>query len=279
MSSVRHLLLRLGPGARLPESLVQALTEHGVACGWVRASGVLEDVELRAIDPRAGSLGSPRLLSGAWLAASLEGSVGLDAGRVSSGLRGVLAQEGERGLDTVAGELASAKVVGLELFVTALDETAVARSLDARSGVALSGEAAASASRTARVGADPSPAPRAAPAPAPKPEPPPAWGEAIEASAEVPPIRTLPKDNSRPLSPPRPPRAAEEAEQQMPEAGDIVEHFAFGRCEVLKSDGERLHLKVGKDGRIREIALEMLRVVPLESSDESRRRFRLERKM
>jgi hypothetical protein len=60
-----------------------------------------------------------------------------------------------------------------------------------------------------------------------------------------------------------------------------VDHFAFGRCDVLKSDGERLHLKVHKDGRIREIALEMLRVTPLEEGEEGsdKRRFKLERKL
>jgi hypothetical protein len=55
----------------------------------------------------------------------------------------------------------------------------------------------------------------------------------------------------------------EEEEQAVPDAGDIVEHFAFGRCEVVKSDGDRLHLRLGKDGRIKEIALEMLKVTPL----------------
>ncbi|MGH7284345.1 MAG: hypothetical protein ACRELY_22690, partial [Polyangiaceae bacterium] len=73
--------------------------------------------------------------------------------------------------------------------------------------------------------------------------------------------------------------AAFEEDIVFPEAGDIVEHFAFGRCEVLKSDGDRLHLKVGKDGRIREIALEMLRVSPLDSNEEGRKRFKLDRKL
>jgi hypothetical protein len=50
---------------------------------------------------------------------------------------------------------------------------------------------------------------------------------------------------------------------------------------VLTSDGERLHLKVHKDGRIREIALEMLRVTPLDEGAQpgSKRRFKLERKL
>ena len=72
---------------------------------------------------------------------------------------------------------------------------------------------------------------------------------------------------------------AEEEDAPFPEAGDVVEHFAFGRCEVLKSDGDRLRLRVGKDGRVREIALEMLRVSPLESNEESRKRFKLDRKL
>jgi len=64
----------------------------------------------------------------------------------------------------------------------------------------------------------------------------------------------------------------------VPEAGDVVDHFAFGRCDVVKSDGDRLHLRIHKDGRIREIALEMLRVTLLDG-DGTGRRFKLERRI
>ena len=47
---------------------------------------------------------------------------------------------------------------------------------------------------------------------------------------------------------------------------------------MIKSDGDRLHLKAAKDSRVREIALEMLKVTPLES-DGPHRRFRLDRKI
>jgi hypothetical protein len=63
----------------------------------------------------------------------------------------------------------------------------------------------------------------------------------------------------------------------MPQAGDLAEHFAFGACEVLKSDGDRLHVRM-KDGRIREIALEMLKVTALPPDGETQR-YRLSRKM
>jgi len=71
-----------------------------------------------------------------------------------------------------------------------------------------------------------------------------------------------------------------EEEQVYPDAGDVVEHFAFGRCEVVKSDGDRLHLRLGKDGRIKEIALEMLKVMPLPPVEGSAgRHFKLDRKL
>jgi hypothetical protein len=62
-----------------------------------------------------------------------------------------------------------------------------------------------------------------------------------------------------------------------PEPGDVVEHFAFGRCVVLKTDGDRLHLRADKDGRILEIAPRMLRLAVVDA-DSQPRRFRLERK-
>ncbi|MBX3223731.1 MAG: hypothetical protein KF795_24675 [Labilithrix sp.] len=72
----------------------------------------------------------------------------------------------------------------------------------------------------------------------------------------------------------------EEEEQTYPDAGDVVEHFAFGRCEVVKSDGDRLHLRLGKDGRVKEIALEMLRVTPLPPVEGATgNHFKLDRKL
>jgi hypothetical protein len=72
----------------------------------------------------------------------------------------------------------------------------------------------------------------------------------------------------------------EELEPAQPEAGDLVDHFAFGLCEVLTSDGDRLRIRdvvQGGPGRIREVSLSMLRVVAPTESD-GKRLFRLVRK-
>ena len=57
----------------------------------------------------------------------------------------------------------------------------------------------------------------------------------------------------------------EEAVADLSELGDLVarnalarrsprRHFAFGACEVMKSENDRLHLRLGKNGAIKEIA-------------------------
>jgi hypothetical protein len=67
------------------------------------------------------------------------------------------------------------------------------------------------------------------------------------------------------------------ASDVFPEQGDICEHFTFGRCTVMLSDGERIHLRAGTEGRTREVALSVLRVLLVSQPGEPRV-FRLERK-
>ncbi len=53
----------------------------------------------------------------------------------------------------------------------------------------------------------------------------------------------------------------EPEEPEMPDVGDRVEHFAFGLCNVVGSDGERLRIRsLEGHGRVREISLSMLEV-------------------
>jgi predicted DNA-binding protein with PD1-like motif len=262
----RTIVFRGSPGEVLPDALVKALEDEAVACGWMRASGVLEDVELRAFRADLAELGASRRIEGSVHVVALEGSVGLASGSPSVGLRAVVARETDRGLETLAGEIVSARIVALEAIVTALDDVALPRAFDARAGVWLLGESGAPVQAPAR-------APAAA---APKVDS--AWGAAIAASDTSEQRRAAPAAPA-PLIPPRPVRASHDDEETVfPEAGDVVDHFAFGRCDVLKSDGDRLHLKVHKDGRIKEIALEMLKVTTLPDED-GKRRFKLERRM
>lgn len=65
---------------------------------------------------------------------------------------------------------------------------------------------------------------------------------------------------------------AQHSEDPIPDAGDLVQHFAFGLCEVLTSDGDRLRIRdIDGPKRVREVALSMLRVTgPTEEADGKR---------
>jgi hypothetical protein len=70
----------------------------------------------------------------------------------------------------------------------------------------------------------------------------------------------------------------DEPNQPMPERGDLVEHFAFGICEVLTVTGERIVLRdLRGPGRIREIASDRLSVTGPTEHD-GKRLYRLTRK-
>jgi predicted DNA-binding protein with PD1-like motif len=257
----RNLILRVSVGETLPDALTETLRDEHVGCGWLRGSGVVEEVELRTFDPELGTLGGPRRIAGRVQVIALDGSIGLAEGQPTLSLRALLARETDRGLEAIAGEIASARAVAMEVLVTALDDVALGRALDPYAGVWLLG--AASADAPGRAG----------------------WSAALEVSAEAAPRGRNPgaagatqPGASAPIPPRRtPPRP--DLDVLVPEAGDVVDHFAFGPCDVVKSDGDRLHLRVHKDGRIREIAVEMLRVTRLAGGEGEPARFKLERRI
>jgi predicted DNA-binding protein with PD1-like motif len=280
----RHLILRATAGESLPGDLARALADEAVTCGWLRASGVLRDVELRAFDGALGAPAPARRIAGTVHALSIEGSVALEGSEPTVGLRAVLAREADRGMEVLAGEIVAARVVALEAFVTAFDDLPLTRALDPAAGVTLFA-GAAGAVEAAR--AQPRPAlgwseaiaasdrPAAAPAPAAVPAPSPSAPSPLQSALD----RAVPNRGALggaiPARPARP--ASSYDETLVPQDGDTVEHFAFGVMNVIKSEGDRLHLRAGTEGRIREISLEMLRVTPL-PSDGPNRRFKLDRK-
>jgi hypothetical protein len=81
------------------------------------------------------------------------------------------------------------------------------------------------------------------------------------------------------MSPPLPPKPRRnDAVEAYPEENDVVTHFAFGRCVVIFSDGERIRFQQERDGRVREVALSMLRIGEPTVLEDGRRHWELNRK-
>ena len=258
-TEARHLLVRLPEGTRLTQALGAVLRDEVVLAGWLRATGSVEDVELRTLDARTGTFGPPRRLEGYAQLLSLEGAIAFAGEEPVFGARVLCAREGALGLETFAGELVDAKVVAVEVLVTALDQIAGTPAAAPSEPATTTWAEAAHASEVAHKPAEPARPEPARPAP-PRTAPAPQPAAPMTGSAPMP---------TRPAARP----VAEEEDQAYPDANDVVEHFAFGRCEVLKSDGDRLHVRA-KDGRIKEIALEMLKVTTLGPNH-----FKLDRKL
>jgi predicted DNA-binding protein with PD1-like motif len=295
-SSARYLLLRLTQPLRLPDAMLAALRDEVVLAGWMRASGMLSDVQIRVASSN-GPSSPPRRITGTVQVISMEGSIGLANGDVSCGLRVVLARETESGLETIAGDLVDARIEALEIMITAFDDVTATRQLDPSGAWVLDATAGATRPSPSPAAASPAPAPRAqgfaevsrAPVEVPRVAAP-VEAPRAAAPASVPPAATnaaprpsptfsmgsanaIPQRIARPV-------AAETEDDPVPEPGDVVEHFAFGRCEVVKTDGDRLHVRLGKDQRIKEIALEMLKVTPLpEEEGQTARIWKLARKL
>ena len=196
------------PGKDLMAALSTLLSG---AEGWISATGIVEEVQLRV----AGAEGA-RPLAGRFTLASLGGPAGGPYGVV-------LSRVGDIGVDVVAGELSAARSLGVTVWLMG---------------------SARPAGRTQ--------APRAEES----------SGWAAEASAHAEAQADDPYEDEPPL----------------PEAGDLVQHFAFGLCEVLMAADERLKIRDLKGpGRIREIRLEML-IVHGPTEKDGKKLFRLERK-
>jgi predicted DNA-binding protein with PD1-like motif len=246
-SSARHIVLRAAPGDAFPAALIAALVAENVKRGWLRATGVLEDVDARPL-LSTGDADARRVLPGAVHLLHLDASIDADGKNLELVCRGVVAFEGDRGYETLGMRIVSARIRTMEVLVTVLDDLVVARTW------------AAAIEASAR--SEPLPASGTAPV-----TPPRAVGPATSGTVAIPP---------RPLRP-----ATVDVDGPVPEVGDTVEHFALGRGEVVKSDGDRLHVRGQKDGRIREIALEMLRVSLLDEPavPAGTRHFKLERRL
>ncbi len=67
-------------------------------------------------------------------------------------------------------------------------------------------------------------------------------------------------------------------EETYPEEGDRVNHFTFGPCTVVGSDGDRIRLQQDRDSRVREVALGMLKISEPTMDAEGVRHWDLARK-
>ncbi len=266
----RHLVIHLDRGDELPASLLRALNEHEARSGWISGTGSLESAEL-AIEGLDGRETRRRLDTPSSVVA-LTGNVAIEGGAIGLRLSVTLSRETELGLTLAGGTLVGGRARSLDLHLTIFDDVQLVRGGDERGQSVLSGKKHGSVltgelGRTPVVEAKP-----AAPIPA-------ARGSEPRAVPVYPPVAQAAQASaSGGIMPAKPVKPKDDIDDVYPEIGDLVHHFAFGDCTVIASNGDQISLRVEPDGRVRAVALAMLRIEPQPDDADGKRRFKLARK-
>lgn len=280
------LLLTVEAGEELTEAITSALAEHGVGHAWIEAQGTLREVAVQ--DP-----GGERTFATTSRIVALHGHATAGGnGRGALRLSATVARSSLRGPELLAGSVTRAVAEEVRLLVTTLEPTVAKSRRDDGAD-----EDAAESRRdddeaTEDTIDDDAPAPRAGSRrddPKPKAAASSPWAALADASAEAqaPPPRavvrgaTAPVRKAPPPSPalpppaaPTPPRRKSIDQEIYPEPGDLIDHFAFGRCAVLRSDGDELLVQHPGSGRTRTIRLSALHAnEPVD--EDGKRLFRL----
>jgi predicted DNA-binding protein with PD1-like motif len=223
------LVLNPEPNAELVAWLCNFASTVGVDL-WVDGFGELDDVTV-TLSTEAGATVS-RSLKGRVSLLSLRGEI---ARSKPPAFKVLVAREGALGPLVLGGELVSARVSSVRVRVAPSTSSAESRPAAASS---------ATEARSPAVVIPQGPSPVLVPAP----------------SVSAP--TTPSASGSSPGSPalPKKPAQAIRGHEIYPEEGDQVNHFAFGLCTVVFSDGERIRLQNSADGRVREVALSMLKI-------------------
>lgn len=221
------------------EDLLPALSALE-AGAWVQGNGQVEGVELK-LPGEATDV--TRALRGRFTLVSLHGPAG-------GPFTVTLARASDTGLELVGGALQRARSQGVSLLVLPTAPAApAAREPSARREVIAVSPASP---------ASPGPASEPAPLSPPVTQVAPArsWADVAAASA-----------------------ASTEEADEFPERGDLVDHFSFGLCEVIRAEADRLHLRdIKGPGRIREVVASALKVMA-PTRVNNKRCFRLLRKV
>ncbi len=310
----RTLSITMDRGDELPVGLIRALGEAEARSAWIVGTGSLEAAEIAIFDQVSRTWGPTRRIETPTMLVSLIGNAAIEGGVLVLNMTVTLARETDTGNELIAGQLVWARAFAVELCVTGFDDLTLTRVTDERTGLAtLSGRrsAAVLVEPVARAEEPAAPARAEAP-PAARVEYPTATPARIELPAAPPrveapaaPVRVATVASYTPAPAPktdaaraalhygtstaapaeaptiltRPNRAPKQEQMDAyPEIGDAVGHFHFGDCTVISSDGDRIRLRQDKDGRVREVALAMLKISDPTILPDGRRYFLLGRK-
>lgn len=253
------LLVTPARGEDLVAAVASALAQHAVGNAWIVGHGTLDEVEVRDGETTRTFATPSRVVA-------LHGRA---IGGTTLVLSATVSRSTVRGPELLVGDVVRARAGMLEVMITPLITAPATEVGEARDHPSEGGVRGDGGDRDDGDDREVAPAlERAAAKPAIDPTSP--WGALAKASAEAAasPVRVPTRVVAKPASPPTalptpaapvpPRRIARVEEETYPDVGDVLDHFAFGRCVVLRSDGDELLVQNPTSGRTRTIRLSAL---------------------
>lgn len=277
--AVRHLVLRLGHGEGVVESLVQLAQGQSIRAATVSGHGVLQSATVDSYDPRMKVYSDARTFAGAIELLSLSGHISRLKGEPDVHLHATIARDAGNGIEVLGGRLLEAQVVAVELTLTVHDDLALDRAPDAGTGLtgwrvgdlrAVDAPARAERSeprveRTERSSPRGGSEARNRSEPPPPPPPP----ERPVAPVKVPPKLTLVEAAQQLEAMPARP-ASGHADEDAPEVSvhDVLDHPTFGEVAVVRiPEPGRYDIKIQKTGSFRTIQLDIFEITRIGERD------------
>ncbi len=236
-------------GAGLFDALRDICRQHEVRCAELRASGSLESVGLASFDQSRRDFGPTRELSGNLELVSLYGTVSEHDGELPLTAHATLARDRDSGMEVVGGRVRNATVFSVEYVIETMDDVLLRRAADRDTGLVSWVEALTDT-------ATPIPTDIASPPPmAPIPDPP----------------KPTPTPTPAATATPTPSAPTSSPDYSEIHPGDIMVHPKFGRCTVMRIEGDQefVHVRL-RNGRIVRLSLEILTLQPQGTEDGQR---------
>ncbi len=259
----RRIVGRLERGDDVVGALLEACRKHGVRCGELRALGSFESVEVAEYDQVRKVWKPGRTFAGGGLEVlNLTGNVSERDGALALHAHVTLMRDRDNGVEMLGGHLNAARVFALEFVIETFDDLLLRRAPEDKTGLVLWREA------IPLVAATPTPTPTPAPTPVePEPEiraPILPGREPVRPSSAIPSNTAATWTQVAEASARRGSAAEPEpevaAEDQQPEAGDLIVHPAFGRCDVQRLEGDEfVHIRL-RNGRLVRLSLDVVRL-------------------
>lgn len=235
----------LNAGTDFVKALRSLCVDNTILCGFFQAQGYLRDVKLRSFDAKTRAYGDVLSYSGTFQAVTLSGNISLIDRQTSIRCHtmGVVVDADKPPL-TVAGELVSGEVVGIEFTLDTLDDIRLFRARDERSGL----DGWLHVEFLPATGVFSRPEPMSPPTPPPQPR-------VTAARAE-----------------PAPPAPVESGAPEIRE-NDFLDHPTLGRCVVVSAEqDERLTIRL-ESGRLVELHTGLIDIAPSKPGPDKTRIF------